>query len=755
MTSVRIQIRGIVQGVGFRPFIYNLAQRCHLGGYVLNDTDGVEIEAEGEESDLDRFIVQMETNPPPQARIEQIEVKTIPFRNHQSFLIKESETKETKTGLVSPDLATCDDCVSELFDPQDRRFGYPFLNCTNCGPRLTIIQDVPYDRDKTTMSEFSMCPDCKQEYDDPQNRRFHAQPNACPVCGPKLGLSDKDGTQIEVPDSVIQTIRFLKEGFVVAIKGLGGYHLSCDAGNPEAVSTLRKRKYREDKPFALMAANVSTIERFCHLNSLEKKLLESVQRPILLLRKKNSNLVAPDVAPHQKNWGVMLPYTPLHHLLLKKSGLVLVMTSANLSDEPIAYEDGEAFDRLAGIADYFLRHNRNIHRRCDDSVTRAWNGKELILRRARGYVPRPIKLQHSFKKHILACGAELKNTFCLGRGNYAFLGTHIGDLENLETLKFFEQEIERFANICHVQPEVVAFDLHPQYLSTQFALSSAYGKKIPVQHHHAHIVSCMAENQIKHQVIGVAFDGTGYGEDGSVWGGEFLLSTLSDYRRVAHLKYIPMLGGEKAIKQPWRMALSYLYACFGDGFRDLDIDLVRKIDLDKWNILKKTLTQNLNVFQTSSVGRLFDAVSVLLNYRFQANYEGQPAIELEMMADQDCKGGYDFSMLSDSGKIIIDPGPMIKGIVQDLIRGESKSKIAGRFHNTIARIVNEVCNNLRKEYGREDVCLSGGVFQNVLLLDKTYDVLTKNGFKVHTHSQVPPNDGGISLGQAVIASQRI
>jgi hydrogenase maturation protein HypF len=755
MTGIRIEVKGIVQGVGFRPFIYNLAQKCDLQGYVLNDTNGIEIEVEGKKSNLDRFLSTVENYPPPQSRIEDIKVEKIPYRAYQHFIIKESEKKESKSVLVSPDLATCEDCLKELFDPVDRRFGYPFLNCTNCGPRLTIIQDTPYDRDKTTMNIFKMCSRCDQEYHNPENRRFHAQPNACPVCGPKLRLVD-DKARVQHPsDPVDLTAKLLKSGLIVAIKGIGGFHLACDATNKQAVSNLRKRKYREDKPFALMAKDVKTIQNFCQVNSYEKKLLESVSRPIVLLRKKNLNLIAEDVAPLQKNFGVMLPYSPLHHLLLKKSHLILVMTSGNRSDEPIAFENKDALGRMNDIADYFLFHNREIHRRCDDSVTRIWKEKEIILRRGRGYVPQPIQMNFNFRKRILATGAQPKNTFCLARDKLGFLSTHIGDLENFETLDFYTKEIGRFKQLCWVEPEIVAYDMHPEYLSTKYALSLGNLRKIPVQHHHAHIASCMAENRINHKVIGVAFDGTGYGEDKAVWGGEFLLADLKEYHRVAHLKYVPMPGGETAIKNPWRMALSYLYTYYGEDLLNLDLEFVRKLEQNRYETIKRMLDQKINIFDTSSIGRLFDSVSVLLNFRERTNYEGQPAIELEYLADEKTKGKYDFEITKLKNVSIINPELIIKGVVNDLLRKESKSKISAKFHNTIAQMINEVCKRLRKEYDLNSVCLSGGVFQNMFLLDRAYTLLTNSKFKVYTHHKVPTNDGGISLGQAAVANQRI
>jgi hydrogenase maturation protein HypF len=755
MPGIEIKIKGIVQGVGFRPFIYNLARKFRLYGYVLNNTHGVEIEAEGEKSDLDQFLVQIKSGHPPQSKIEGIEVRKFPPKGYQDFVIRESENEYEKTALVSPDLATCQDCLKELFDPRDRRFYYPFLNCTNCGPRLTIIQDIPYDRNKTTMDVFKMCPDCRQEYHDPQNRRFHAQPNACPVCGPRLTLMDNRGRELNTTDSVTSVVELLKRGNIVAIKGIGGYHLACDATNKTAVSNLRKRKYREDKPFALMAKNLKAIQEFCYVNPFEKKLLESVSRPIVLLKKKNLNLIAHDVAPFQKNWGVMLPYSPLHHLLLGKSNFILVMTSGNQSDEPIAYEADDAFNRLNHIADYFLTHNREIYRRCDDSVSRVWKDQELILRRARGYVPQPIKVNFNFHKNILATGAQLKNTFCLARDDSAFLSTHIGDLENLETLDFYRKEIERFKSLCSVKPEVIAFDLHPEYLSTKYALSLNDIERIPVQHHHAHIASCMAENQIRERVIGVAFDGTGYGDDDAIWGGEFLLADMKDYRREAHFKYILMPGGEMAIKQPWRIALSYLYNLYEENFLNLDLEFVKRIDKEKWKSIKKILGRNINVFSTSSVGRLFDCISVLLNWRENTNYEGQPAVELEFLADENIKTRYDFEIVRSKDIFIINPELVIRGVVEDLIKKKRKSKIAAKFHITVAQIINEVCLRLRNEHNLNSVCLSGGVFQNMFLLNRAHELLSKNEFKVYTHSKVPPNDGGISLGQAVIANNRI
>ncbi|NWG01425.1 MAG: carbamoyltransferase HypF [Syntrophaceae bacterium] len=753
MKRVEIKITGIVQGIGFRPYIYNLAQKHFIRGWVLNNEKGVFIDAEGEDGYLDQFIQEIPKLAPPLARIESFQVKLLKPFGYITFEIRKSEEAQEKFVLISPDVATCDQCLSELFSQKNFRYRYPFINCTLCGPRFTIIQDIPYDRHKTTMAPFVMCPICQKEYEDPSDRRFHAQPNACPACGPSLHLEDRE--RKEVPgDSIENTLQLLKMGCIVAIKGLGGFHLACDARNQKAVSALRSRKFREDKPFAVMCSNMEEVKEHCEVNEEEEKLLLSVERPIVILRSKGNSTIAHAVAPYQDTLGVMLPYSPLHHLLLNGPLKTLVMTSGNISDEPIAYENEEAKSRLGNIADYFLFHNREIHMRCDDSVTRIVEGKPYILRRSRGYVPFPIKLSFPLEM-ILACGGELKNTFCLTRGQYAFMSHHIGDLENLETLTSFEEGIEHFKRLFYIEPRAIAYDLHPDYLSTKYALSIPDLPKVWTQHHHAHIVSAMAENGIEGDVIGVALDGTGFGTDSTIWGGEFIKANLKDFDRLAHLKKVPMPGGSMAIKEPWRMAMVYLSEAFGEEVKDLKIDLMRKGDPQKWNILKKAIKKKINTPWTSSMGRLFDAVSSLLSIRDEVHYEGQAAIELEMVADRSVKEKYSFHLRQDEKPMVIDSTEMIRGIVHDLTEGTPSSKISGKFHQTIAHLIVETCEIIRSEEKLNRVVLSGGVFQNIFLLSLVAEGLKRSGFDMYTHHLVPTNDGGISLGQAVIAHMRL
>ncbi len=775
MKRMQIQAKGIVQGVGFRPFIYSLANRFNLSGYVFNDTGGVIVEVEGDDKVLDEFFKIIKKDSPPLAQIESIEKSFLPLIGYREFTIRNSRSLQDKSTLISPDISICKDCLSEMLNPIDRRFLYPFINCTNCGPRYTLIQDIPYDRKNTTMKIFNMCPECRHEYEDPLNRRFHAQPNACPVCGPKVSLLaiKRSGKEVLATgsESVKRCRELIKEGMVVAIKGLGGFHLACNALDQEAVHRLRDRKYREDKPFAMMAPSLEIIKRYCHVDREAERCLVSPKRPIVLLKKREDCGIPEEVAPKQKYLGFMLPYSPLHNLLFIEEGEInnskinlketpLVMTSGNISDEPISYINDEALERLNGIADYFLIHNRDIHIRCDDSVTRSFNGREMIVRRSRGYVPIPLEVISQFNRQVLACGAELKNTFCFGKGNYAFISHHIGDLQNMETLNSFEEGIEHFQRIFDINPEIVVHDLHPDYLSTKFAKEIVTKKRgrriIGVQHHHAHIASCMAENNINEKVIGVALDGTGYGDDGRIWGGEFLVCDFARYERRGHLDYFPLPGGDMAIRQPWRMAAVYLYSAFGDNFLDLEIDFVKRMDKDKWGMIKKMIENNLNVPLTSSMGRLFAGVSSLLGMRDEINYEGQAAIELEMYAHRpkyQPDYAYTLEIKKDREKYIIDPRGIIKGIVRDLKGQIGIDIISGKFHYTIARMIYKVCDLLRNSTEIESVVLSGGVFQNMLLLEITKTFLNTNGFKTYIHSRVPTNDGGISLGQAVIASK--
>jgi hydrogenase maturation protein HypF len=753
MKRAAIEITGIVQGIGFRPFIYNLAQKHFIRGWVFNNEKGVFIDAEGEDGHLDQFIQEIPKLAPPLARIESFQVKHLEHLGYITFEIRKSEEVQEKFVLISPDVATCDQCLSELLSTQNFRYRYPFINCTLCGPRFTIIQDIPYDRHKTTMSPFTMCPVCQKEYEDPSDRRFHAQPNACPACGPSLRLEDREGKEV-LGDPIEKTLQLLKMGCIVAIKGLGGFHLACDARNQDAVSSLRSRKFREDKPFAVMCQDMEEVRKHCEVNQEEERFLLSVERPIVILRKKKDSVIAHAVAPYQDTLGIMLPYSPLHHLLLNGPLKTLVMTSGNVGDEPISYKNEEAFNRLSKITDYFLFHNREIYMRCDDSVTRIVGGKPYIIRRSRGYVPFPIKVPFPLEM-ILACGGELKNTFCLTRGQYAFMSHHIGDLENLETLTSFEEGIEHFKRLFYIEPKAVAYDLHPDYLSTQYALSIPDLPKMGVQHHHAHIVSAMAENGIEGDVIGVALDGTGFGLDGTIWGGEFIKTNLKDFDRLAHLKKVPMPGGSMAIKEPWRMAMVYLSEAFGDEASKLRIALTNRIDFQKWDILKKAIQKKINTPWTSSMGRLFDAISSLLSVRDEVRYEGQAAIELEMVADRSVKEKYSFHLHKNEKPMVIDSAEMIRGIVHDLADGTPSSKISGKFHQTISHLIVETCEMIRSKEKLNRIVLSGGVFQNILLLSLVTEGLKRLGFDIYTHHLVPTNDGGISLGQAVIAQMRL
>lgn len=762
----RINVQGIVQGVGFRPFIYGLARQYGLTGYVLNDAGGVIIEVQGEAAAIEQFFQAIRAEPPPLAAIEHLTWETLPPSDDTTFRIEASRSTADRHIFISPDVSLCPDCRRELFDPGDRRYNYPFINCTNCGPRFTIVQDVPYDRDKTTMRVFPMCPACQAEYDDPLNRRFHAQPNACPACGPHVRFFDRQGMALEAANALTIAAQKLAQGEILAIKGLGGYHLACDALNAGAVTRLRQRKHREDKPFALMVANLETARRLCQVNADEAALLQSRQRPIVLLQQRPGGPVAPDVGPHYNTLGLMLPYTPLHELLLDafrqqfdpNRPAVLVMTSGNISDEPIAYQDDDALTRLSSIADGWLIHNREIHIRCDDSVVRVAGGGQQMFRRSRGYVPRPIRLAQPFPLPLLACGGHLKNTFCLAKGQQAFISHHIGDLENLETLTSFREGIEHFKRLFDIQPEAIAYDLHPDYLATKYALDSDIFPKIGVQHHHAHIAGVMAEHGLTGPVIGLSADGTGYGPDGAVWGGEVLVSTLADFERVAHLDYVPLPGGAQAIRQPWRMAAVYLWQTYGNDFLGLDIPFVAQAKGDsplaaRWRLLERMIERNLNSPPTSSLGRLFDAVAALLGLRAEVVYEGQAAIELEMRAAP-VKEGYPFDITA-TAPARLDVRPVIRAVVADVQAGTPLPLIAGRFHHTIAELLVAACVQARERHGLRQVALSGGVFQNRLLLEGVLSRLEARDFAVYTNRLVPPNDGGLSLGQAAVAAARL
>lgn len=761
-TRVQILVRGIVQGVGFRPYVFSLARRRTLRGRVFNNTTGVLIDVEGEASTIEGFINELKSNPPPLSLIESIErTGNLDPANYQDFLIGESDASGEKFMPISPDLATCHDCLRELLDPNDRRYCYPFINCTNCGPRFTIIEGIPYDREQTTMRDFEMCEACRAEYENPLDRRFHAEPTACSLCGPRLSLTDARGLEVELgglpaaEDAVSRVRRLLLDGMIVVIKGIGGFHLACDALNAEAVERLRRRKYREDKPFALMASSLAVVRKYCHVSGQEAELLASSRRPVVLLARRVDAIIPDAIAPRVNTLGFMLPYTPLHHLLLENLDRPLVMTSGNVSDEPICYEDEDAIRRLNKLADYFLLHDRRIHLRTDDSVVRVHEGREMLLRRSRGYAPAPVMTSFKFAGEILACGAELKNTFCLARDHYAFVSHHIGDLENLETLRSFKEGIEHYRRLFHLQPQAVAYDLHPEYLSTKYANSlDDIQTKIGVQHHHAHVASCMADNHIEGEVIGVAMDGLGFGHDNRMWGGEFFVADFLEAERIAHLEYVPLPGGAKAVREPWRMAAVYLHRTFGDDFLKLNLPFVHKLDVSVWATLNRMAATGMNSPQTSSMGRLFDAVSSMLGLRETVNYEGQAAIELEAIAARsDGVQGYEFEIDARAG--IIKAEAVIRHAVEDLLEGLPPPEISARFHLAVAHLIATLARQTRAERRLNRVVLSGGVFQNTFLLENVCRLLQAESFEVYTHSRVPTNDGGISFGQAAIANAHL
>ena len=753
-----ISVRGVVQGVGFRPFVYRLAAAHRLFGWVRNTSGKVEIEVEGGKTAIRNFLEELSIQAPPMARIEGIQTKYLSPQGYTDFRIEESVSKANQYQLVSPDIATCAECREEIFDPLNRRYRYPFTNCTNCGPRFTIIEDIPYDRPNTTMRDFKMCPRCQREFDDPLNRRFHAQPNACPECGPQLELVDAHGKKEKCADVIRKAAVLLIAGKIIALRGLGGFQLACDATNPATVNLLRARKHRPAKPFAVMASTIEDIMLHCRVSAAEAELLSSAQAPIVLLRWNTKfSDIASDVAPDLKYLGMMLPYTPLHHLLLRAVGRPLVMTSANLSEEPIAKDNDEAFIRLHAIADYFLVHNRGIYARYDDSVFIVAENKPVALRRARGYAPSPIHLPYQ-SKQILACGAELKNTFCLMRDDHAFVSQHIGDMENEETLEHFEHTVKLYQKLFRIEPEIIACDLHPEYLPSKYAAHIAAEQGlplIPVQHHHAHIVSCMAENGVETPVIGVAFDGVGYGTDGAIWGGEFLVADWHGFRRAGHFEYVPMPGGAAAINKPYRMALGYLYSLLGADF-SLDGLPLGKINPVETAIIRQQIQQRINCPLTSSAGRMFDAVAALVGLSREVSYEAEAAVALEMQApDRFTKTGiktYPYSFKEQNGVNDVKLGKLFSAVVDDVRNQVAVSAISLKLHQTVAQISVAMCRVVSQQTGIKQVALSGGVFQNRLLLQLTSDGLQQSGFQVFTHHLVPCNDGGLSLGQAVIAN---
>lgn len=756
----KIEIHGIVQGVGFRPFIYRLARRHGLCGVVFNTAAGVFVHVEGPPGDIEAFFVAIEAEKPPLARITEIRKNPCRAANFPGFSIDASRGESDRQTLIPPDIATCDDCVRELFDPADRRYGYPFINCTNCGPRYTIMDDLPYDRSRTSMKHFSMCADCSSEYADPENRRFHAQPNACPVCGPRLRLCRPDSSGVACGDPVEKAAGLLAEGFILAVKGIGGFHLAADAENQQAVTALRRRKGREEKPFAVMSPDLAAIGRYARISPEDEALLKAPERPIVLLPKRIPNPLADGISPGSTEnpyFGAMLPYSPLHHRLLAFGCTGLVMTSGNFSDAPIAVENDDAFLRLGNIADFFLVHDRPIYTRCDDSVVAGERGvgkPGAVLRRSRGYAPAPVLLKHRLPK-ILAVGGMLKNTICLTRNDAAFLSQHIGDLDNPRAFAFFRETVVGMKRMLDISEEIIAHDLHPGYMSTRFAGDIDGPAKLPVQHHHAHVAACMAENRLDGPVIGLAFDGTGLGADGRIWGGEVLASSLSGYTRAAHLAYAPMPGGDAAVKEPWRMGISRLFGAFGEGLRSLDLTFLETMDAGSIDITLQMIAGNINCPETSSMGRLFDAVATICGMCTRAAFEGQAAMALEAAAlrdwdrvtDRDC---YPFD-IGDGRPRQICTAPMIAAIVRDLKENVSVSRISARFHRTVIRMFVDACSRIQKETGISRVVLTGGVFQNALLSAGFGEMLSRKGFAVYSHHLVPANDGGISLGQAAVA----
>jgi len=741
----RIVVRGAVQGVGFRPFVYRLATELQLNGWVSNTGQGVFIEVEGLPASVQQFLFRLEREKPPRASIQSLESSVLDPAGFEKFEIRESEETGGKTVVILPDIATCADCVREIFDPNDRRSGYPFTNCTHCGPRFTVIESLPYDRAHTSMKRFTMCAECDREYHDPLDRRFHAQPNACPRCGPRIELWDGSGrTVAQSQEALLKAAEIICAGKILALKGIGGFQLLVDARNDAAVVSLRERKHREEKPLAVMYPTIEAVREICEISELEDRLLRSAESPIVLLRKKSAicnlqSAISPSVAPGNPNLGVMLPYTPLHHLLMRELGFPVVATSGNLSDEPICIDEREAVSRLGGIADFFLVHDRPIVRHMDDSIVRVMGGREIVLRRARGFAPLPIQLKQPAPT-ILGVGAHLKNAIALSVGTQVFVSQHIGDLETKEAYSAFCEVAQDLPRLYEAKPEVIACDLHPDYLSTKYA-AQLPAPSSEVQHHWAHIASCMAENELEPPALGVAWDGTGYGTDGTIWGGEFLLANDESFTRVAHLRQFRLPGGDAAIKQPRRSCLGLLHEMFRDGLWERD-ELLADFSKQELPLLRQMLEKKVNAPLTSSAGRLFDAVASLIGLRQQVSFEGQAAMEMEFAVQSGVVGAYPFS-LGEGLPVVIDWEPAIRGILQDRQSGKSVGIIAAKFHNMLAEAIVEIARRI----GEPKVVLSGGCFQNRYLTERTIDRLREENFRPYWHQRVPPNDGGIALGQ--------
>ena len=790
-----IEVRGVVQGVGFRPFVWRLAAELGLDGTVINRAGQVDIEVCGTAEALDSFARRLESDAPPRARVEEVVVRPADREvpPGSGFTIEESEAVTSAERLFPPDIATCDDCLRELFDPADRRYRYPFTNCTNCGPRATIIDDLPYDRARTSMRSFPLCAACEADYRDPANRRFHAEPVACPVCGPQLSYRrpGEAAPAARREEALAAALADLRAGRIVAVKGLGGYHLACDATDPAAVARLRDRKHRWAKPFAVMVRDIDAARREAELSPEEEALLVSAARPIVLVERRRGtprnveprlaeelprNVEAPladgvvsaepaRCAALNRRVGLFLPYTPLHHLLLEGLGRPIVLTSGNLSDEPLATDDAEALERLAGIADSFLVHEREIRARYDDSVTRVVDGRESLIRRGRGYAPEPLALPIPTPRTVLAVGAELKHTFTLARGARAHVAPHTGDLEDLLTHRAFEANLTHLERLLDIEPAYVAHDLHPAYLSTQYAIRHfPESRRIAVQHHHAHVASAAAEAGLTDEFIGVAFDGLGMGDDGTFWGGEILVATLAEYRRVGRFGRAPMPGGALAVKKPYRMALGYLLAAeaFEQGSSvaewidpELSQAFFDRLDPREVEVVRVQLARRLNAPEASSAGRLFDAAAALLGIRDVAEYEAQAAIELELLATESGARPLPHEILRQNGLLVYDPRPTLRGLLEGLAEGTAVEVLAARFQETIGAVTQQLCLDVRAATGLRVVALSGGVFQNQWLAATLVRRLTADGFEVWTNQKVPANDGGISYGQAAVAAARL
>jgi hydrogenase maturation protein HypF len=748
-----IEIRGTVQGVGFRPFVYQTARRTGVVGRVRNDSRGVLIDAFGPLESVDRFLHVLHCQAPPAARVQTIESMAIPYQEVSEFVIERSAESSEHRVSIPADLATCDDCLREILDPRDRRYRYPFTNCTNCGPRYSIVNGAPYDRAKTSMSRFVMCDDCCREYEDPHDRRFHAQPNACPKCGPRLFAVTPLGRKVSTSDSINFAARALRAGLIVALKGLGGFHLACDATSSAAVQRLRDRKRREAKPLAVMVRDLAEADRIAELGDAERALLASIERPIVLARQR-AGALAHEVSGQSPLVGLFLPYTPLHHLLLGDLAVPLVMTSGNISDEPMVTTNDDALEQLREIADLLLIHNRDIVTRVDDSVVRVIDGSPTLLRRARGYVPRAIDAGRKFVEPILACGAHLKNTFCISAGSSAFLGPHIGDLETVETLRAYEAAIERMKEFVGVDPTVFAHDLHPDYFSTRYALAQEGVRTIAVQHHHAHVVSAMAEHQLEGPVVAVAYDGTGLGTDGTAWGGEILIAGYADFERFATFRGIPLAGGDQAIRQPWRTALALLDDAF-EGQPPLHaIPLFRSMERPAIEAIRRMIARKFNSPIGRGVGRYFDAFGAFVLGMPDSRYEGEIAFRWNVIADESERGLYPIVIRDGASPWEIDPRPMVRAAADDLLAGRPAPIISARFHNTIAAATIEVTRAALAARGEIPVVLSGGCFQNARLAESIIGALRPTS-RVFMNHGIPPGDGGIALGQAFVADAQL